>query len=322
MFGGSLLKSRKKIVCIGGGSAMPKAVLSELKKSQHHLAVISAVLDSGGSAGKLRNDYHTISFGDIRKAFIELADFPLDVKKCFTYRFSGGELDNHVVGNIILSGLYLSCGNYRDFFERINDFLDERHRILPATITDSHLHAILENNEEIMGETNIDIPKHNSDLRIKKIFLEPEAKVCPRTVKNIGEADVIIIGPGDLYSSLLQTLLISGLGEAVMKTKAKKIFICNLMTKRGESNTFNVKDFADEIERYLGGPVDHIIYNNAEPDSDRLAEHKEKHPELMEMVNVPDDLDAKKFIGDDLLEIDGPIIHNPRKLNKIILNII
>jgi len=252
----------KRIVCLGGGSAMPKAVLSELKKTKHKIAVISAVLDSGGSAGKLRDDYHTISFGDIRRSFLELVDWPEETKEYFKYRFETGCLAGHVLANIMLSALYLKDNSYRNFFEKINELLSERHRILPATITNSHLHALLENGEEIIKEANIDIPKHNSDLKIKKIFLAPEANACPITIRNLEKADAIIIGPGDLYSSILQILLIKGMKEAIINSPAKKIFICNLMTKKGESNNYNVLDFTKEIERYLGGSLDYVIYNN------------------------------------------------------------
>jgi uncharacterized cofD-like protein len=317
----SLFGRQKKIVCIGGGNAMPYVVLSELKKTPHHLAVISAVLDSGGSAGRLRNDYHTIAFGDIRRAVIELMEAPEETKKLLAFRFKEGCLNNHVLANVMLSALYLSDQNYRNFFEKLNDLFLPRHKILPATITDSHLHAILENDEEIKGEENIDIPKHNSDLRIKKLFLVPEAKPCPITLRNISEADVIIIGPGDLYSSLLQTLLINGMGEAIMKSKAKKIFICNLMTKKGESNNFSVLDFANEIERYLGGPLDYVIYNNKIPQADLISKTKTEHPELLEMVKVDENLDIKKFIGADLLE-EIKIRHNPKEVSKIILKLI
>lgn len=313
---------QKRIVCIGGGSVMPYAVLSELKKTPHHLSVISAVLDSGGSAGKLRNDYHTIAFGDIRRAVLELIDLPKATKELLSFRFKEGCLDNHVLANIMLSALFLSEKSYKNFFEKINDLLDRRHRILPATITNSHLHAILENNEEIKGETNIDIPKHNSDLRIKKIFLVPEAKPCPITLQNIKEADAIIIGPGDLYSSLLQTLLINGMSEAIMKSSAKKIFICNLMTKKGESNNFSVKDFADEIERYLGGELDYCIFNNSIPTAERVANYQIQHPELLEMVKVPEDLDKKKFVGANIVIDQGEIYHEPKELNKVILKLI
>lgn len=301
---------------------MPRAVLSELKKTPHHLAVISAVLDSGGSAGQLRNDYHTIAFGDIRRAVLELINLPAETKKYLSFRFQGGCLDKHVLANMMLSALYLSEKNYRVFFEKINELLPESHCILPATITDSHLHAILENGEEIKGEENIDIPKHDSNLRIKKLSLVPEATPCPVTLKSLSQADAIIIGPGDLYTSLLQTLLISGMGEAIIKSRAKKILICNLMTKKGESNNFNVKDFSNEIERYLGGELDFVIYNNMMPGGERFSQYLKERPELLDMVRVPEDLDNKKFIGADLLEPAGAIIHNPPALKKIILNLI
>lgn len=317
-----IFKSSKKIICLGGGTAMPRAVLSELKKTKHKIAVISAVLDSGGSAGKLREDYHTVSFGDIRRSFLELVDWPKETKEYFKYRFEKGCLDGHVLANIMLSALYLKDKSYRNFFEKINELLPERHRILPATITDSHLHAFLEDGKEIIKESNIDVPNHNSDLKIKKIFLVPEAEACPITLRNLENADAIIIGPGDLYSSLLQILLIKGISEAIINSRAKKIFICNLMTKKGESNNYNVLDFTKEIERYLGGPLDYVIYNNYFPDEKIISAYKANHPELIEMVEIKEGLDKKKFIGNNLLEKNGILDHNPSKLYKEIIKLI
>jgi len=312
----------KRIVCLGGGSAMPKAVLSELKKTKHKIAVISAVLDSGGSAGKLRDDYHTISFGDIRRSFLELVDWPEETKEYFKYRFETGCLAGHVLANIMLSALYLKDNSYRNFFEKINELLSERHRILPATITNSHLHALLENGEEIIKEANIDIPKHNSDLKIKKIFLAPEANACPITIRNLEKADAIIIGPGDLYSSILQILLIKGMKEAIINSPAKKIFICNLMTKKGESNNYNVLDFTKEIERYLGGSLDYVIYNNYFPERKIVSDYKKKYPELLEMVAIKEKLDVRKFIGKNLLKENKDLSHSPVKLYKEIIKLI
>ena len=317
-----IFKGSKKIICLGGGTAMPRVVLSELKKTKHKIAVISAVLDSGGSAGKLREDYHTVSFGDIRRSFLELVDWPKEIKEYFKYRFEKGCLDGHVLANIMLSALYLKDKSYRNFFEKINELLPGRHRILPATITNSHLHVLLENGEEIIKESNIDVPKHNSDLKIKKIFLVPEAEACPITLRNLENADVIIIGPGDLYSSLLQILLIKGMSEAIINSRAKKIFICNLMTKKGESNNYNVLDFTKEIERYLGGSLDYVIYNNYFPDERIVSAYKANHPELIEMVKIKEDLDKKKFIGSNLLEKNGILDHNPIKLYKEIIKLI
>jgi uncharacterized cofD-like protein len=159
-------------------------------------------------------------------------------------------------------------------------------------------------------------------LKIKKIFLVPEAEACPITLRNLENADVIIIGPGDLYSSLLQILLIKGMSEAIINSRAKKIFICNLMTKKGESNNYNVLDFTKEIERYLGGSLDYVIYNNYFPDERIVSAYKANHPELIEMVKIKEDLDKKKFIGSNLLEKNGILDHNPIKLYKEIIKLI
>jgi len=309
----------KKIVCIGGGNAMPKAVLRGLKKRNVDLTVVSAVLDSGGSSGKLRNDYNIISPGDLRRAFIELANFSFEDKELLNFRFNEGNLNEHVLGNIIFTALVLNKGSYKEVFEKLNSFLG-RHKIIPSTIHNSDLVAILENGEEIVGETNIDIPKHNANLKIEKIFLRPEVNVCPQTVKRIGLADAVIIGPGDIYSSLMQVLLVNGLCEAIRNSRALKIYIPNLMNKKGESNGFYVEDFVNLVEKHLQCPFDYVILNNKEIPPQKLKNFTEEHEELIDLVKYHKKSD--KFIEEDIILRDGEIIHDPDKLANIIMKLV
>lgn len=312
----------KRIVCLGGGNAMPRAVLAGLKKYPVKISAICAMLDSGGSSGRLRRDYKIISPGDIRRAFIALSNTSPVIEDLFNYRFQTGLLKGHNFANLFITALELATNNYEKTLQEISKILNVPHQVLPVTLSNSNLYAILENGKIISGEKNIDIPKHNGNLKIKRVFLRPKAKAYPKTVKAINKADLIIIGPGDLYSSLTQILLTSGIPEAIKKSKAKKVYICNLMTKYGETNNFIVLDFVGEIEKYLGGEVDYVIYNTKKPTSKRLALNKKKHPELLDLVKFDESVSkSKKFIGADILTSSGEIVHDSKKLTKLIIDL-
>jgi len=315
------VKKNKNVVCLGGGNAMPKAVLTGFKKYPVKLSVICAMLDSGGSAGRLRKDYKIVSPGDIRRAFIALSNTSPVIEELFNRRFQTGKLKDHNFANLFITALELTTQNYEKTFQEFSKLLNINinHQVIPSTLDNANLYAVLENGRIISGETNIDIPKHNGNLKIKKVFLRPKAKAYPKALQAIKTADLITIGPGDLYSSLAQILLTQGISEAICKSKAKKVYICNLMTKYGETNGFSVLDFSQEVEKYLGGALDYVIYNNRRPSPKRLAAYKKKHPELLDLVKFDELLNKEKFIGVDILTASGSIIHDPNKLAKIIL---
>ncbi|PIR02387.1 MAG: hypothetical protein CO031_01470 [Candidatus Nealsonbacteria bacterium CG_4_9_14_0_2_um_filter_37_38] len=313
----------RRIVCLGGGNAMPKAVLAGLKKYPVKLSVICAMLDSGGSAGRLRKDYNIISPGDIRRAFIALADTSPAVESLLNYRFETGELKGHNFANLLITTMELANQDYEKTFEEMSQLLNinTNHEVLPVTLDNANLHAVLENGKVISGETNIDIPKHDGNLRIKKAFLKPRAKAYPRSLEAISQADLIVIGPGDLYSSLAQILLTEGIPGAIKKSNAKKVYICNLMTKYGETNNFSVLDFTQEIEKYIGGAIDYVIYNNKQPSAPSLLTiYKKKHPELLGLVKINENLPKEKFIGRNLLKTDS-IEHDPKKVSKTLISL-
>jgi uncharacterized cofD-like protein len=312
---------KKHIVCLGGGNAMPKAVLSELKKYPVKISAICAMLDSGGSAGRLRKDYKIVSPGDIRRAFLALANTSPIIENLFNYRFQTGDLKDHNFANLFITALELSTNDYEKTSREIKRILNIQHEVLPVTFDNSEVFAVLENGKIIKGETNIDIPKHDGNLRIKKVFLKPKARAYPKAIEAIKRADLIVIGPGDLYSTLAQILLTEGIPQAIKKSKGKKLYICNLMTKYGETNNFSVSDFAKEIEKYLKGNLDYVIYNTKKPSPQRLLIYKKQHPELLDLVRFENNLPKEKFIGKDLLTTSGGINHDPKKLVRIILNI-
>jgi uncharacterized cofD-like protein len=314
------LFSKKNIVCIGGGNAMPKVVLRGLKNKNVNLTVVSAVLDSGGSSGKLRKEYDIISPGDVRRAFLELCNLSVEEKELLDFRFPEGELSSHNLGNLFFAAAYLKNKKYRGIFEKMNSCLIGNHKILPSTISKSDLVAVLENGEEIIGEANIDVPKHDANLRIKKLFLNPPVGACPQTLRRIKNADMIIIGPGDIFSSLMQVLLVDGMIDAIKNSKAKKVYITNLMTKNGESNNFSVKDFVWEIENCLNSKLDYIVYNNNMASKQAVDDYRKENPQFLEMVDFSSLPQDNRYIGRDLLGEDG-MVHDPDKVAQTILKI-
>ena len=311
------MKRLLKIVCLGGGNGMPKAVLLGLKKYPVKISAVSATLDTGSSSGRLRRGFKTgISFGDIRRAVLALSEADAKTKNYFTYR----DWDGHVMANVFCTAMVAATGSQETAIEGLKAKLKvpNQHDILPVTLDDANICAVLENGQTIVGEANIDVPKHNSNLRIKNVYLEPKAKAYSKALKAIENADLITIGPGDLYSSLAQVLLVDGIPQALKKSKAKKIYICNLMQKHGETDHFMVQDFVAQIEKLLGGAVDFVIYNETKPEIQRIALYKKEHPELLNMVeNRTSD---PRFVGADLIGYSGPITHDPDKLAKVILS--
>lgn len=303
---------------------MPKAVLAGLKKYPLKLSVICPMLDSGGSAGRLREEYKIVSPGDIRRAFIALANTSSTLKKLFDYRFQTGFLKGHNFANLLITALKLILKNEEKIWETLAEIfnLEKRHRVLPITLdNNAHLQAVLENGKIIKGETNIDIPKHNGNLKIKRVFLKPKAKIYSQAGQALRKADLIVIGPGDLYSSLAQIFLIEGVKEAIKKSQSKKVYICNLMTKYGETNNFSVLDFTKEIEKYLGSNLDYVIYNNYFPPKEKIKKYRKKHRELLELVKIDKNLPENKFIGKNLLKKEA-IEHHPKKVAQIILSLL
>ncbi len=301
---------------------MPRGILSELKKKPVFISAICAMLDSGGSAGRLRKDYKINSPGDIRRAFLALANTSPAVEALFDFRFEGGDLKGHNFANLFITALELSTNNYEKTITEIKRILNIENEVLPSTLDKSELYAVLQNGKIIKGETNIDIPKHNGKLKIDKVFLKPKARAYPRAIEAVRKADSIIIGPGDLYSSLAQILLTEGMAESIRKSKAKKIYVCNLMNKYGETNNYSVEDFTEKIEELIGAPVDKVIYNNKKVSPQRITNYKKKNRDLLGMVVMKSsNLDKKKFIGADVIASTGDIVHDSKKLVKIILKI-
>lgn len=316
-------KSDKKIVVIGGGTGV-FTVLSGLKKYFSNLTAIVTMADDGGSTGILREEFGILPPGDIRRALIALTDSDNEIlSKLFAYRFSEGRgLVGHSFGNLMIAALERITGDFNNAVREAGKILSVKGQVFPVTLTMTALNAELEDGRIIKGETNIDVPSHDGNLKIKKVWLDPEVKINPEAKKAILKADAVIIGPGDIYTSIVPNLLVSEVPEVLAKTKAKKIYVTNLMTKFGETNHFRASDFLRVIEDYLGKNIlDYIIINNNQPSPMRFRPYASEKSEL-----VKNDIESSSHkptpIIADVLRSRGFIRHDPDKLGQLIRMII
>ena len=312
----------KKVVVIGGGTGS-YTVLKGLKNHNLDIVAIVSMSDDGGSSGILRDEFGVLPPGDLRKCIVALSESTETMKEIFQYRFKNGCLQGHNLGNLLITALGDITGDYETAVEEVSKILNIKGQVLPVTFSNCRLCAELENGDIIVGETNIDIPKHDGNLKIKNIFLKPEAAANMKAIEAISNADLIVIGPGDLYSSVLCNLVVKGVSDAIRNSNAKKVYICNLMTKFGETNNFMVSDFVKEIENYLGkGVLDYVIFNNSEMDANLLKQYENENAYPVRL-----DLEEASRLNVSLIlenVITQPILirHDSEKLANEILKIL
>ena len=320
-----------RVVCFGGGSALPKVVLAGLKNYPVMITSVTSMTESGGSTGQLRKDLNILPSGDISRHLISLSSAPQWKRSLFYSRFGKNKFSEEHTGHRF-GTFFISISEYlsKDFekaLQFVRDFLEvKKHQSLPATLGKTDLLAVLMNGQTIKGEGEIDVPKkHNPKLKIKKVYLKPKVKAYPPVLAAIRKADLIVIGPGDIYSSLIPCFLPDGIKKAVQRSKSIKILVCNIMTKRGESDNFTVMDFVREIEKYIGCSFDFVLYNNKIPDKNRIREYKKEKPLFVDLVRIDSLIksgrDSSRFIGDNLLTRKGPLLHDPNKVARILLKL-
>lgn len=314
--------SKKNVVVIGGGTGV-YTVLSGLKKYPVNLSAIVTMADSGGSSRILREDFGILPPGDIRRALVALSQSEKVLADLFNYRFKEGGLTGYSFGNLLITALERTKGDFEKAIEEAGKILNIKGEVIPVTLGNTNLYAILENGQIIEGEDNIDVPKHDPNLKIKKVYLKPQVKINPRARSAILKADLIVIGPGDLYTSIIPNLLVKSISRAVSKSRAKKVYICNLMTKLGETNNFTGPDFIKEVEKYLKGKfLDYVIFNNKKPPQTRVTKY-EKEGAVFVQCNK-ENFQGKRFkvIKRNFLRKKGFIRHDSNKLAKTLMQIV
>ncbi len=263
----------KKVVTIGGGTGS-YTVLRGLKEFPLSITAVISMFDSGGSSGMLRDEYGVLPPGDIRRGLLALSEGKRSeiLRELFNFRFEGkGGLSGHNFGNLFLVALSSIYGGDAEAIQKASELLHIKGRVLPVSLDKSDLHAILEDGTKIVGETNIDVPKHNADLKIQKLLLDPPATLHDKTDAAIRAADLIVIGPGDPYSSVIPNLLVVGMKESLAARKGKTVAVCNLMTKWGETKR-DASATIREVLAYSGiTKFDYILCNTGRMDEELVA---------------------------------------------------
>jgi len=325
-----MFNRKRKIVVIGGGTGL-FTLLSGLKEYDYDLTAIVSIADDGGSSGILRDELGFLPVGDIRNCLIALSESKELMYKFFNYRFEKGSLSGHSVGNMLIAALtHINNGDFLKTVDQFSSILAIKGRVLPATLEKITLFAKLEDGSMVKGQAEIDgykkyshiidINKLKNRARISSVFVKPEVTALSEAIKAISEANLIILGPGSLYTSIIPNLLIKGIPEAIKLNRAKKIYVCNIMTQIGETDNFSAVDHLRVLENYLGKDVlTHIILNNGTAPEKLLEKYRNEHQEL-----VSPDIDSTrklKVIKENFIKGNQLVRHDSEKLAKVIIRI-
>ncbi len=321
--------TRLNVVTIGGGTGH-FTLLSGLKKNDLDITAVVTMADNGGSTGVLRDELGVLPPGDLRQCLVALSDAGDTMRALFTHRFSKGTLKGHTLGNLILSGLEQVTGSIDQAVSHVSDILKIRGRVLPISLETMNLHMRLKNGKVLKGEHAVDDYQHISRFGVAKVELKPPVALNPAVRQAIKEADLIILGPGDLYTSLLPNLLVDGMAQALAKSAAKKIFVAPLMNKYGQTDGFTVCEYLEVFTGIVGKQLfDVVLYNDTLPPAKLLRKYLDEGEPVhfraddctLGVQLVPADLLAdtvgKRVKGDALAR--SYIRHDPDKLARMVL---
>lgn len=311
------LQKGPRVVAIGGGTGLP-TLLRGLKSYTSNITAIVTVADDGGSSGRLRGELGMLPPGDSRNCLVALADTETLMDEVLNYRFEQGEgLKGHSLGNLILAGLTQLTGNLDQAVQELSRVLAIRGKVVPSTLDKVVLCAQYADGTIVKGESQIPGKKEP----IKKVFLEPEdCEAHPEAVRAIKEADVVVLGPGSLYTSIIPNLLVKGIVEALQETRAPVLYICNIMTQPGETDGYSAEDHLQAILAYTGGRIiDYMIVNSGTVPTPVLKKYKEEgacpvlvNKRAVEKLGV-------KLIGDRLIHGRDFARHDPERLARLII---
>ena len=271
-----------KVVVVGGGTGS-FTLLSALKYHTSQIAAIVNMVDDGGSTGVLRDELGALPPGDVRQCLVALSESP-QIRDLFSYRFNGGTFEGHSFGNLFLTALEKTTGSFHEAVETAGEILRINGMVIPVTYDNVRLKMSWpsESSVTLHGERVIDAEHFQNDPRRATLSVVPNPAVNPAALEAIEQADMVIIAPGDLYTSLGPLLVTDGIGRVLAATKATVVYVCNLVTKDGQTSGFTVIDHAREIERFAGSEIlDAVFYNNQVPPAEVVARYEAENAHLV-----------------------------------------
>lgn len=315
----------KKIVTIGGGTGN-SILLRGVKNFTSNITTIVTVADDGGGSGVLREDLGMLPPGDIRNCLVALANTEPIMEKLINYRFSNGQLKGQSLGNLLIAAMNDICGDFNEAIKEISNVLAITGKVLPMTLDNVKLFAELEDGSTIEGESNITFLNRKNGGKIKRVFTSPKL-ILPlkESIDSIMDADIVLLGPGSLYTSIIPNLLVTDISKALKETKAEVVYILNIMTQPGETNGYNVTDHVVAIIDHANSNIiDKIVVNSKEVD--KYAKYRYKSIENSTPIYITDeDRENMEKLGIEIIEADicdisyDYIVHDSNKLMKTIL---
>mgnify|MGYP000426191076 CR=1 FL=1 len=317
----------KKVVVIGGGTGN-FTVLKGLKNYPVDISAIVSMADDGGSTGILRDELGVLPPGDVRQCLVALSHSSRLMRSLMNYRFQHGGLEGHSFGNLLLSALEKVTGSFEKAVEEVSRILVIKGRVIPVTTHQVRLKMILKNCILLEGEGEI----YNSeeiDKGYSSIYLEPYPKANPHAIHEIMNADLIVVGPGGLHTSLIPNFLVDGVSEALRASDAKKVFICNLMNRKGQTTGFKVSDYLEEMARFIGEDVfDFVIVNNQPPPQSLIELYAEQGEMIENDIRDTERVRLVSLLGEPELGTKKDLMkrnlirHDSKKLAKELMEIV
>ncbi|MCT4688588.1 gluconeogenesis factor YvcK family protein [Vallitalea sp.] len=315
-----------KIVTMGGGTGL-STMLRGLKKYTENLTAVVTVSDNGGSSGILRRELDMLPPGDIRNCILALAETEPIMEKVFQYRFTEGSLSGQNFGNLFLAALNGIFGSFEQAIEKTSEVLAVKGKVLPVTIENVELCALFDDSVLVEGESEIVQRCKNDRKNIKDVWLHPKnPKPYDKVIEDINEADILVLGPGSLYTSIIPNLLVRDIAQVIKESKPTVIYVSNIMTQPGETDDYNLIDHINVIEKYLGkGIIDYIIVNNQEIPSEILELYIEDGAiPVTYNKNLLKDKGIRVLEAPLLKILSGTTLirHNSDKLAEVIISIL
>jgi uncharacterized cofD-like protein len=322
----------KKIVTVGGGTGS-YTILSGLKELPNiEITALVSMADDGGSTGILRDELGVLPPGDVRQCLVALSEHTMIVRKLMNYRFSQGGLSGHSFGNIFLAALEKVSGNFITGVEVASEILKVRGRVVPVTGNSAKLAVQLKNGKVLVGESIIE----HTDIQskgVERIFYKKRVMLSNHARSALKDADVIILGPGDYYGSLLPNIIVKGFTEAIKRSRAKIVFPINLTNKHGHTLAWGVREYVEDLERHLGRKVDIILVNNDMPSEKQIKKYRLQEGEgvlvtdnlkdkRVKKVSLMSFITPKKNKKDAIASTRSFIRHDPKKLATCIKHLI
>ena len=313
--------SGRRVTAIGGGTGLSTLLLG-LKEYTDNITAIVTVTDDGGGSGILRQEFGMLPPGDIRNCILSLANTSTTMSQLLSYRFTDGTLKGQNFGNLFLLALCGICGGFEAAVERMNQFLAVTGKVLPVTGSDVVLEALFEDGSTVRGETSITDAKKQSGLRIDQISLQPQSpKALPSVIEAIDQADLIVLGPGSLYTSIIPNLLVEGVSEAILRSEALKIYVLNIMTQEGETEGYTAEQHVQAVNRHARGNIVDVCLYNTQAVHPRIVEkyRGERCAQLFPNPHIFQKMGTRLF-GGQILALGSEFArHDPLRLAYTIM---